>query len=116
VSDTGSVRDDREGGRFVLELDGEVAELDYDMEPGRLLLLHTGVPEALGGRGIGGQLVRAAVQRAAADGLTLVPWCPFARAWLEQHPDAVADVTVDWATPRPVQRMVRPAQQEGSDG
>ena len=53
--------------------------------PGRLILVHTEVPEHLAGRGIGGSLVRAALDRAASDHLTIVPRCPFARRWLKNH-------------------------------
>lgn len=70
-------------------------------EPGRLILVHTGVPEILGGRGVGGQLVRAAVARADAEALTVVPWCPFVRRWLADHPDVAATVTINWASPPP---------------
>jgi hypothetical protein len=62
-----------------------------------LVLVHTGVPEALGGQGIGAELVRAALHRAERDGLTLVPVCPYAREWLEKHPEAVGAVAIDWA-------------------
>ena len=48
------VRDDRANSRFVVEQDGVVAELVYRDEPGRLVLLHTEVPDQVGGRGIGG--------------------------------------------------------------
>ena len=48
------------------------------------------------GHGLGGRLVRAALDRAARDGLTVVPWCPFARHWLEEHPEEAARVTLDW--------------------
>src|SRR5262249_35231545 len=65
----------------------------------RLVLLHTEVPAALGGRGLGGRLVRAAVERASGEGLTVVPLCPFARTWLERHPDVAENVTVDWGEP-----------------
>jgi predicted GNAT family acetyltransferase len=82
-----TTRDDREHHRFIVEEDGEVAELVYDdSQPGRLVLIHTGVPDSLGGRGIGGALVQAAVDRAKAEGLVIVPQCPFARRWLEEHP------------------------------
>jgi hypothetical protein len=58
------------------------------------------VPEALGGHGIGGQLVQAAVAYAAASGMTIVPLCPYARSWLERHPEQAARVPIDWAKPR----------------
>jgi uncharacterized protein len=87
--------------RLVLAGPEAVAELDYHLNGSRLVLLHTEVPGVMGGRGVGGRLVQAAVERAARDGLTVVPWCPFARRWLEEHPDQAARVTIDWETPRP---------------
>jgi len=82
--------------RLVYREDGTEAELVYRRNGGRLVIIHTGVPDELGGRGIGGRLVAAALRRAAADGLTVVPWCPFARRWLEHHPDEAATVSIDW--------------------
>jgi predicted GNAT family acetyltransferase len=90
-------RDDRDGRRFVIEEGGATARLDYRIAPGRLTLVHTDVPDELEGRGIGSQLVRAAVDRAAAEDLTIVPLCPFARRWLRDHPDIAATVSIDWA-------------------
>jgi len=81
--------------RFELEVDGHLAELAYEVDGDRLVLVHTGVPDELGGRGLGGVLVQAAVDRARAEGLTLVPRCAFARSWLEKHADAVDGVTID---------------------
>ena len=93
------VRDDTSGHRFVHAEDGLEARLVYRTRADRLVLVHTEVPEALGGRGIGGRLVRAAVDRAAATGETLVPVCPFARKWLRDHPDDVGGVSIDWSDP-----------------
>jgi len=87
-------------GRFELTVDGHTAELVYRIEEGRLVLVHTEVPEALEGRGIGGALVEAALDRSARDDLTVVPLCPFARRWLERHPDRAARVPIDWDHPR----------------
>jgi uncharacterized protein len=98
VDETSTVRDDRPGQRFVLEQTGGEGELTYEVEGGRLFLLHTEVDDTLRGRGAGGRLVRAAVARASDDGLTVVPRCPYARRWLREHPDVAETVTVDWRT------------------
>jgi predicted GNAT family acetyltransferase len=82
--------------RFVFEENGYVAELVYQVEDGRLILIHTGVPEELGGRGIAGRLARAAIDKAVREHLTVVPWCPFARRWLHDHPEVAETVKVDW--------------------
>jgi predicted GNAT family acetyltransferase len=82
--------------RFELTEDGHLAELVYHVHGDRLTLIHTEVPDELGGRGLGGVLVRAALARATRDHLTIVPSCPFARSWLEKHGDAIGDVTIEW--------------------
>ena len=93
------VRDDTAEHRFVHVEAGLEAQLVYRTRADRLVLVHTEVPEELGGRGLGGRLVRAAVERARSTGETLVPVCPFARKWLRDHPDEVAGVDVDWNEP-----------------
>jgi uncharacterized protein len=93
---TVEVTDDRAHDRFVLQEDGFEAELLYRRHGERLELIHTGVPDELGGRGIGGRLVTAAVDRARAEGWTLVPFCPFARGWLQRHPDVASTVEINW--------------------
>ncbi|MHB1924068.1 MAG: GNAT family N-acetyltransferase [Acidimicrobiales bacterium] len=96
MSETSAIIDDAVNHRFLLELEGEEAELVYRRNGGRLVLVHTGVPEALSGRGIGGHLVLEAAERARREGLLLVPVCPYARKWLESHPDAVSGTSIDW--------------------
>jgi predicted GNAT family acetyltransferase len=90
-----TVRDDAENHRFVYETEEGTAQLVYRVRGNRLVLAHTEVPEAMGGRGIGGKLVEAAVERARSSGETIDPQCPYARAWIEKHPDAVDGVAVD---------------------
>jgi uncharacterized protein len=91
-----AVTDNQDGSRLEINADGELAELIYRTRAGRLILVHTEVPEALGGRGLGGELVQAAIRKATAGGMTLVPLCPFARSWLERHPDEAKAVPIDW--------------------
>jgi predicted GNAT family acetyltransferase len=100
MTDVPHATDNTDASRFELVLDGQLAELTYRRRADRLVLIHTEVPDALGGRGIGGQLVSAAVERAAAEGRTVVPLCAFARGWLERHPDTAATVTIDWGGQR----------------
>ncbi len=91
-----NVIDNHAAHRFEFAADGHRAVLTYTIDGALFTLVHTVVPDELGGRGVGGLLVRAAVDRAVADGLTIVPHCPFARSWLEKHPDIAASVDIDW--------------------
>ena len=92
-----AVRDVPAEHRFIAEDDGMFAQLIYKTAPGRLVLVHAEVPEHLAGRGIGGSLVRAALDRAVVEDLTVVPRCPFARRWLKDHPEAASTARIDWA-------------------
>lgn len=82
--------------RFVCRSAGHEAELTYRLRGDRLVLVHTGVPDELGGQGVAADLVRAALEVARADGLTVVPLCPFARDWMKEHPEEVEGLDVDW--------------------
>jgi uncharacterized protein len=93
------IRNDYAHSRLVLETDGLAAELIYLERPGELVIVHTEVPEELGGHGTGGQLVQAAVELAKDMGLRVAPWCPFARHWLRTHPEVSSSSDVDWSTP-----------------
>jgi predicted GNAT family acetyltransferase len=97
MTDPVIVTDNTEASRLEIHADGDMAELIYRTRAGRLVLIHTEVPDSLGGRGLGGQLVLAAIGKATGEGLTIVPLCPFARGWLERHPDDAARVSIDWA-------------------
>lgn len=87
--------------RFVHRVGNALAELDYELRGNRFFLLHTEVPQELEGRGLGGRLVRSALVRARREQLTIVPWCPFARHWLETHSDEAAGVSIDFTTQPP---------------
>jgi predicted GNAT family acetyltransferase len=95
MDDVAPVVDNEAASRFELSVDGHVAELVYRRRGDRLVLVHTGVPDELEGRGLGGVLVAAAIERAAQQELTVVPLCPFARRWLERHPEAAGRVTIE---------------------
>ncbi len=87
------------GTQLEYEEDGRVAQLTYRIAGDRLVLEHTEVPEALGGRGIGSALVKAAVERARRDSAGIVAECPFASAWLRRHADEVKDLHVRYVEP-----------------
>jgi uncharacterized protein len=99
VTDVPQITDDQAASRFEVTVGGALAGLQYRRRGNRLVLVHTAVPVELEGRGVGGALVTAAVDRAGREGLTVVPLCPFARAWLERHPDIAARAAIDWDPP-----------------
>ena len=73
--------------RFVTQAEGHAARLDYIEDEGRLTIPHTIVPPEIGGRGIAGELVRAALAYARDSGLKVDPQCSYADAWMRRHPE-----------------------------
>lgn len=71
--------------RFATTVDGHEAELDYRQEGDVLVIVHTGVPSAIAGRGIAGALMQAAVDFAKATGLRVHPACSYAASWMDRH-------------------------------
>ena len=85
--DSEAVVDNRERNRYELTVEGETAFLDYSRKADSIILVHTEVPPALRGHHVGDALVKAALERAAADGLKVVPVCSFVRKYMEKHPN-----------------------------
>ncbi|WP_114391035.1 GNAT family N-acetyltransferase [Notoacmeibacter marinus] len=75
-------------GRYVARVDGHEAEMTYSrLGDTSIIIDHTGVPDALRGQGVGETLVKRGVDDARAEGRTIIPLCPFAKAQIARHPD-----------------------------
>jgi uncharacterized protein len=82
------VVDDPTRSQFEILVDGRPAGLAaYRLRPKSIVFLHTEIADEYEGKGLGGVLVRAALDSARARGLQVVPSCPFVRGWIERHPD-----------------------------
>ena len=77
-------------GRFLARVDGETAtaELTFSRVNDNLIIAdHTGVPDALSGKGVGKALVNYLIKDARASGYRIVPLCPYVRALSNKHPE-----------------------------
>ena len=73
--------------QFYAELEGHRCVLDYrDAGNTTLDMHHTGVPDELGGRGIGTQLVRDALDWCDKNGTKVIPSCPFVVEVIRRYP------------------------------
>ena len=87
-----NVLDNSKLHRFELDTDGHIAFSEYRRGDGLLTIMHTEVPKQLEGRGIGSALIRGVLDAARAQGLKVKPLCPFAKTYIERHPE-YADLT-----------------------
>jgi hypothetical protein len=81
------LRDNAAQHRFEIDVDGHVAFVTYKLAPGGITLVHTEVPAALSGRGVGSMLVRSVLEEMRSRGAKITVRCPFIRGFMEKHPE-----------------------------
>lgn len=81
------IRLDRDAGRFEALVEGHSCVLDFTQDGEIISMNHVGVPKAVGGRGIAGQLTRHALDWADEQGYRVRARCPYVAAWIERHPE-----------------------------
>ena len=84
---TDTVHNNAAQQRFELTVDGHLAAAYYRLADGVITFVHTEVPEALAGRGIGSKLVKGALEQVRTEGLKVVAQCPFVKAYIDKHAD-----------------------------
>lgn len=87
-NDTAVVTDVADRSRFEITVDGKLAGFaDYKALPGRLVILHSEIDDAYQGRGLAGQLTKAALDTIRERGLQVTPRCPYTAAYIRKHPE-----------------------------
>jgi predicted GNAT family acetyltransferase len=71
--------------RFEWVEDGMLSVLDYQLQNGVMAITHTGVPEAVGGRGIAADLARSALDTAREQGWMVRPLCSYVATYIRRH-------------------------------
>jgi predicted GNAT family acetyltransferase len=73
--------------RFEVVVDGVLCVLEYNLRGNVMSIDHTGVPEAVGGRGIAGALAKAAFEHARSEHWRVIPACSYVATWIQRHPE-----------------------------
>ncbi|MCC7226237.1 MAG: N-acetyltransferase [Burkholderiaceae bacterium] len=81
------ITNDHAASRFSIEVDGQRCVLDYILQNGTMTITHTGVPNAVGGRGIAAALTHHALETARTRGWKVRPVCSYAVVYIERHPE-----------------------------
>ncbi len=82
------VADDPGQQAYLATVDGQTAGLAaYVRSPGLVVFTHTQVEDAYEGTGVGGALVRGALNDARARGEKVDPQCSFVAGWIARHED-----------------------------
>lgn len=81
------IKHDANAYRFNTVVDGVTGYVEYGLSGDVMTITHTIVPPAIGGRGIAGALVKAALEHARGEGWKVVAQCSYADDWIRKHPD-----------------------------
>jgi predicted GNAT family acetyltransferase len=82
-----AVADNPQRRRYEIHIDGEVAGfVTYRRQPDQIEFVHTEIGDRFEGQGLGGKLVAFALDDARANGLTVLPSCPFVKDYIRRHP------------------------------
>jgi uncharacterized protein len=73
--------------RYEFVVEGHLAATYYEVSDGVITFIHTEVPPELGGKGAGSALVKGALDQVRAEGLKVIPQCPFVKAYIDKHPE-----------------------------
>ncbi|HEX5296174.1 MAG TPA: GNAT family N-acetyltransferase [Streptosporangiaceae bacterium] len=82
------VTDNPDESRFEIRADGQLAGFaQYHLRGSQIAFTHTETDDRFRGHGLAGQLVREALDAARERHLTVLPYCPFVRSWIADHPE-----------------------------
>ena len=93
-----TLKNDPDANRYRLMVGGdEVGYVEYDpVGATSILLKHTEVDRQHEGKGYGGKLVAGVLDDLRSRGMTVLPICPYAIAWIKRHRDYLDVVREDF--------------------
>lgn len=71
--------------RYELITDGHMSMAEYTLQGKELRINHVFVPNELRGRGVAAKVMEGVVADAKARGLTIVPVCSYAAAYMQRN-------------------------------
>ena len=81
-----NIKHNEKTSRFEYESEGAVAYIEYELSGKVMDLIHTIVPTALEGRGLGGILVKFVLNYARDNGYKVKPTCWFVDKFIKKFP------------------------------
>lgn len=85
--DTLEVKHNPEAKRFEVQLDDQLAVVEYMIAGNNIIFTHTEVPRAFEGQGIANRMVKFALDYAVNAGHKIQPLCPIVKLYVDRHPE-----------------------------
>jgi uncharacterized protein len=82
------IADNPEQAQYEIRADGELAGfIQYHLRDGVISFLHTETDPRFRGHGVGARLIQSSLEAARERHLGVLPYCPFVRRWIAEHPE-----------------------------
>lgn len=81
------IKENKENRRYEAKIKDVIAFVEYEKEDGITFLLHTEVPETLGGQGVGSKMIRQVLLKIKAENSKVKIQCPFIQEYVDKHPE-----------------------------
>jgi len=81
-----TIQHNKQAQRFEVNLAGHIGYMSYVLNDESIEYNHTIVPKALGGKGIGSELVKYGLAYARVNHLQVIPTCSFVAAYIDKYP------------------------------
>ena len=82
------VVDNPDKARFEILADGELAGFVlYHLRGNEIAFTHTETDRRFRGHGLAGHLIQFSLDAARERHLAVLPYCPFVRSWITEHPE-----------------------------
>ena len=82
------VADHPEQHQYEIRADGELAGvIQYHLRDSVIAFLHTEIDPRFRGQGVAAHLIRSSLEAARDRHLGVLPYCPYVRRWITEHPE-----------------------------
>jgi uncharacterized protein len=90
------VADNPEQQQYEIRADGQIAGfVQYHLRDGVIAFLHAETDPRFRGQGVAARLIQSSLEAARERHLAVLPYCPFVRSWVAEHPEYADLVPAD---------------------
>lgn len=82
-----NVSNNTAANRFEVQVDGQLAMIEYRISGNTMIFVHTEVPKELEGKGIAAAMAAYALSYAQQQDMKVLPLCTYMQAYMKRHPE-----------------------------
>lgn len=81
------VIDNKIFSQYEMNINGQLAKIEYSNKSGKIFLIHADIPDELAGQSVDTYLTIEVFRKIEEQGLPIVPMCKFIKTFIRKHPE-----------------------------